>query len=325
MRSSSSRFRRGRAGATLAVALSAVLLGAGCGGSGGGSLSQQENPVDLSGQSYTVGGKQTPSQQVLCEIAGGALESVGAKVQRRCNLGDDAATRQALVGGNIDMYWEETGTAWVTLLKQQPVEGMSAQYRAVAKKDEADNKIVWLEPTWFNNTDAFAVKTEKAKELKLRSLSDMAAYLKSGKPGTVCVDGEYQQNQTAGLAGLQRAYGIQLKPDQQKVLKTDEIYQATAGAQDCLFGKVSSADPQVAKQGLTTLVDDKKFHPSFNDAVTVRKEVYDRNPDVARVFRPVARKLTDLAMSKMLLQMSQGKSAAEVANGWLRQEGFVEG
>jgi len=320
----SSRFRRGRTGAALALALSAALLGAGC-GSSGGSLSQQDNPVDLSGQSYTVGGKQTASQQVLCEIAGGVLESVGASVQRRCNLGDDAATRQALVGGSIDMYWEETGTAWVKLLKQPPVQGMSAQYRAVQKKDAADNKIVWLEPTWFNDTDGFAINTEQAKKLKLRTLSDMFGYLKSGKPGTVCVDSAYQQNQAGGLAGLQRAYGFELKPEQQRVLKTDDIYQATAGGQDCLFGKVTTGDPQVAKQGLTLLVDDKYYHPSFNDAITIRKEVYDRNPDIARAFRPVARKLTDPVMSRLLLELSQGKSAKDVADGWLRQEGFIEG
>lgn len=324
MRSSSSWFVRRRAGAALTIALSVGLLGAGCASGNGGSLSDQEYPIKLDGQSYTVGGKNTPSGQLLCEIAGTALQSVGADVQRRCSLGDTQAARQALVGHTIDMYWEETGTAWTTLFHQQPISGMSQQYRAVQQKDAADNKIVWLEATWASNTDAFAVKTDKAKELNLQTISDMAGYIRSGKPGTVCLDSAYQQNQTSGLAGLERTYGFQLTPDRQKVLPSADIYPATAG-QDCLFGKVSADDPQVAKNGLTVLVDDKYYHPSFNDAITIRKDVYDRNPDISRVFTPVARQLTDPVMSKLLLEMSQGKSAHDVAVQWLNDEGFVEG
>ena len=69
----------------------------------------------------------------------------------------------------------------MTFLKQQPIQDATQQYEAVEKKDLADNQIVWLEPTPFNNTYAFAVKEERAQELGLNTLSDMAAYLRSGR------------------------------------------------------------------------------------------------------------------------------------------------
>jgi osmoprotectant transport system substrate-binding protein len=159
----------------------AATLVAGCGGlssSGppakGGSLGQQ---VNLEGQSYTVGGKNFDEQLVLCQIAVAALESVNAQVTDQCNVGGTDATRNALLGGDIDLYWEYTGTAWATFLGQKPIQDSKAQYEAVKKRDLTQNNILWLQPTPFNNTYAFATKKERAQQLGLRTLSDMATYL----------------------------------------------------------------------------------------------------------------------------------------------------
>lgn len=327
MRSTSARWGRGRTGAVLtALAASAALL-AGCGGlssSGptaeGGSLAKMAN---LQGQSYTVGGKDFDEQLVLCQIAVAALESVQAKVTDRCNLGGTDANRNALLRGDIDLYWDYTGTAWVTFLKQQPIQDAEKQYQAVKKKDLADNKIVWLEPTPFNNTYAFAVKKERAQQLGLNTLSDMAAYLRSGRPGNLCVETEYQ-NRDDGLQGLQKTYGFQVPPDRVKVLQTGAIYKATADQQECLFGEVFTTDGRIPQLGLKVLQDDKNYHPLYNAAVTVRKQAYDRNPDIAKVFKPIADALTVDVMSELNRQKSaEGKSERDVARDWLTKQGFI--
>ncbi|MDQ3990083.1 MAG: glycine/betaine ABC transporter substrate-binding protein, partial [Actinomycetota bacterium] len=191
------------------LAVAAALV-AGCGGlssSGpsakGGSLVQQ---VNLEGQSYTVGGKNFDEQLVLCQIAVAVLESVNAKATDQCNVGGTDATRKALLGGDIDLYWEYTGTAWVSFLGQKPIQDSKAQYEAVKERDLTQNKILWLEPVPFNNTYAFAVKRERAQQLGIRTLSDMAAYIRSGQPGNLCIETEYQ-NRDDGLTGLQQTYG----------------------------------------------------------------------------------------------------------------------
>ncbi|MCA1671774.1 MAG: glycine betaine ABC transporter substrate-binding protein [Actinobacteria bacterium] len=311
-----------------ALAASAALV-AGCGGlsgsgpsAAGGSLAEA---VNLEGQSYTVGGKDFDEQLVLCQVAVAALESVGAAVTDRCNLGGTEANRNALLGGDIDMYWDYTGTAWVTFLKQQPIQDSKRQYEAVKEKDLADNKIVWLEPTPFNNTYAFAVKEERAQELGLNTLSDMAAYISSGRPGNICVETEYQ-NRDDGLVGLQRTYGFQAPPERLKVLQTGAIYQATADQRECLFGEVFTTDGRIPQLGLTVLEDDKKYHPLYNAAITIRKEAYDRNPDIAKVFAPIAAALTEDAMAELNRQKSaDGKPQRQVARDWLTQQGFIGG
>ena len=324
---SMSLFGRRRCTSAVATLVTLAALVAGCGGLGssgpsaqGGSLAQQ---VNLQGQSYTVGGKDFDEQLVLCEVAVAALESVNAKVTDRCDVGGTDATRQALLSGDIGMYWEYTGTAWVSFLKQKPIQDSKAQYEAVKQRDLAENKIVWLQPTPFNNTYAFAVKKERAQQLGLRTLSDMAAYIRSGKPGNLCVETEYQ-NRDDGLVGLQGKYNFQIPPDRLRVLQTGAIYQATTDQKECLFGEVFTTDGRIPQLGLTVLADDKLYHPLYNAAISIRKDVYDREPNIAKVFAPISAALTNDVMSELNRQKSaQGKSQREVARDWLAQKGFI--
>jgi osmoprotectant transport system substrate-binding protein len=321
-------FMFGRRRITVLLAfLAASALLAGCGGLSGsgpsakaGSLAQQ---VNLEGKSYTVGGKNFDEQLVLCQIAVAALESVNTKVTDRCNVGGTDATRKALLGGDIDLYWEYTGTAWVSFLHEKPIQDSKAQYEAVQQRDLAQNNIVWLQPTPFNNTYAFAVKSERAQQLGLRTLSDMAAYVRSGQPGNVCIETEYQ-NRDDGFVGLQRTYTFQVPPDRVRVLQTGAIYQATADQKECLFGEVFTTDGRIPQLGLTVLQDDKLYHPLYNAAPTMRKEVYDRDPNIAKVFAPISAALTNEVMAELNRQKSaQGKPQRQVARDWLAQRGFI--
>ncbi len=327
MRSASSRFGRGPIAAWLATLVAGTVLVAGCGGlrsSGppaqGGSLAQQ---VSLQGQSYIVGGKNFDEQLVLCQITVAALESVTAKVTDQCNLGGSDATRNALLGGDIDLYWEYTGTAWISFLAQRPIQDSTAQYEAVKELDLTQNQIVWLQPTPFNNTYSFAVKRERAQQLGLRTLSDMAAYIRSGQPGNICIESEYQ-NRDDGFPGLQRTYGFQVPPDRLQVLQTGAIYQATADQKECLFGEVFTTDGRIPQLGLTVLQDDKLYHPLYNAAPTMRKEAYDRNPDIAKVLAPISAALVNEVVAELNRQRSaEGRSARRVARDWLAQQGFI--
>ncbi|WP_252435163.1 glycine betaine ABC transporter substrate-binding protein [Pseudonocardia humida] len=322
--------RAGRArGAKVAAMAGAVAMAvAGCGGlsaSGpsaeGGGLAEG---VSLEGQTYSVGGKDFDEQLVLCQVAVAALESVQATVNDKCNTGGTEATRNALLGGDIDLYWEYNGTAWVTFLKETtPIADEQEQYEAVKQRDLAENQIEWIGRTPFNNTYAFAVKEEKAAELNLTTLSDMAAYVNSGQPGAVCIETEYASRDD-GLQGLQQAYGFTVPSPQ--VLATGVIYQATADQNPCLFGEVFTTDGRIPQLGLRVLEDDKSFHPNYNASLTVRKEAFDRNPDIAKVFEPITAALDNQTMADLNKKVSaDGMEPRQVARDWMTEKGFIGG
>jgi len=82
--------------------------------------------------------------------------------------------RQAIESGQIDLYWDYTGTVLSLAYKNQ--ERLSAQdaYNKVKNLDAAKG-IIWLEPSQVNNTYALGMLSSRSNELGIRSLSDLAA------------------------------------------------------------------------------------------------------------------------------------------------------
>ncbi|MBN9734479.1 glycine/betaine ABC transporter substrate-binding protein [Pseudonocardia sp. P1] len=311
---------------TAMAAVTALTL-AGCGGldasgpsASGGSLAEAGN---LEGVNYIVGGKNFDEQLVLCEITVAALESVGGNVTPRCNLGGTDVARQALLSGDINIYWDYTGTAWASFFKEtQRIPDDNELYRLVSERDLQENQLVWLDKANFNNTYAFAVNGEKAQQENLNTLSDMAAYINAGKPGKVCVETEYNSRDD-GLRGLQQTYGFQVGGDRLDVLATGAIYQATTDG-DCMFGLVFTTDGRIPGLGLKVLDDDKKYHVTYNAAPIVREETYNQNQAIRQVMAPIAAALDYQTMLSLNGKVSsEGQDARTVARDWLTEKGFT--
>jgi hypothetical protein len=112
--------------------------------------------------------------------------------------------------------------------------------------------------------------------------------------------------------------------DRLQVLQTSAIYQATADQKERLFGEVFTTDGRIPQLGLTVLQDDKLYHPLYNAAPTMRKEAYDRNPDIAKVLAPISAALVNEVVAELNRQRSaEGKSARRVARDWLSQQGCI--
>lgn len=287
----------------------------------GGSIGQGPS---LAGQTYNVGGKEFDEQKVLCQLTIAALQAAKATANDKCGIVGSVPTRAALTSGAIDLYWEYTGTAWTTYLKRSnPLRDSQQQYLAV-KEADAPNNIVWLDPTPFENTYALGVKKQTADRLGVKTISDFAKLVRANSPdATLCVAQEFV-GRNDGLPGLQQAYGFHMPAETVKALDLGPIYQAVANGNPCTFGEVFTTDGRVFALGLSTLTDDKSFFPRFNAAVSIRKEAFDHDPDIAGVLNPIATKLTDDVMLMLNKQVSQdGKDPRDVARTWLRQQGFI--
>jgi len=92
-----------------------------------------------------VGSKEFAEQLILGQIAVAALGAAGAKVTDRTGLTGTEGAREALTSGEIDLYWEYTGTGWITILgNDEPLAGPSEQFEA-AKRPTAGNNLTVLE------------------------------------------------------------------------------------------------------------------------------------------------------------------------------------
>ncbi|MFC9842441.1 glycine betaine ABC transporter substrate-binding protein [Streptomyces sp. NPDC060223] len=315
--------RHARTSALLASAAATVLLTAGCGGSTQAATGSAGDELD--GATLTVGSKDFTENIVLGQITMKVLQAHGAEVEDKTNIKGSVTTRQALTSGDIDLYWEYTGTGWISYLEHTtPIADATEQYEKVRDEDLAKNKIVWLEPAPLNNTYALALREDTAEELGLSKLSDIAALAKSDpSKATFCLESEFSTRDD-GWPGAEKTYGIDVPDDNIKMLDTGVIYNETGEGETCTFGEVFTTDGRIESLKLKVLADDKHFFPVYNASLTLPESIADKYPEIAEIMAPVTAKLTDATLQKLNADVDvDGLTPEEAAQDWLDSEGLL--
>ena len=132
-----------------------------------------------SAQTLVVGGKNFTEQQLMAEMTTQLLTAKGFKIDKRAGLGT-APLRQALEAGQVDLYWEYTGTSLITFNKVTDKLDAAATYAKVKELDGAKG-LVWLSPSKANNTYALAMRKADAAAKGVKTLSDLSSKVKGGQ------------------------------------------------------------------------------------------------------------------------------------------------
>lgn len=314
-----------RSGAAVAAA-GLILTGCSLGDSSSGDVSAGSlaEDVDLEGLEVTVGGKEFTAQLILCEMAAQTLESAGATVDRQCGMTGSDTVRSALTSGEIDLYWEFTGTAWISFLQEtEAIEDPQELYEAVRDRD-AENGITWLEPGPANDTYAVAASSEKAEELGVETLSDYAELAKEGsEDASFCGAAEFFARDD-GWPGVQERYGFELPSNLTSEVALGVIYDSVDKAEPCVFGEVFATDGRIDALDLQVLEDDQNFFMPYNPSVNVRTEVLEENPDIEKLFGPLTEAIDDDTLRELNGRVDiDGDTPEDAVNDWLVEEGFI--
>ncbi|MGH3088427.1 MAG: glycine betaine ABC transporter substrate-binding protein [Rubrobacteraceae bacterium] len=308
-----------------------VLSVVGCGGGGlggGGNVGggQAGQRIDLSGLEIAVGSKEFTEQLILGEIALQVLEARGATVEDETGIVGTEATREALTSGDIDAYWEYTGTGRLVHLNHaEPIRNPQEQYEAVAEEDLSGNDIRWLAPAPANNTYAIAVRSEAASVLGVTSLSSLAVLTEIyPETATLCAAEEFLERDLDGLPGMEEAYDFEFPDENIVEMEEDEVYAAVDEGEQCNFGEVFQTDGRINALDLTLLEDAEDFFPAYNPSLTVRREVIEESPRIADVFAPVSEELDNETLRELSAAVDvDGESEEDVARRFLRENGFL--
>jgi osmoprotectant transport system substrate-binding protein len=311
-----------------ALALVATACGDSLEGDAAGDAADVEAGTEsLDGADITVGSKDFDEQLVLGEISVALLEDAGANVTNEVNLGGTDAARAALVNGDIDHYWEYTGTAWISFFEEDsPIADRVEQYEAVRDRDAQERGLFWLEPTPFNNTYGIALSQEAYEDLgQPDTISAMGELIDEDPDAvTLCVESEFNVRDD-GLPGMEEHYGIEVPGSNVTVLDTGVIYGATADRDPCNFGEVFTTDGRIAALDLVVLEDDQAFFPLYNVSPVFVEEAYATyGATLAELYAPVASALDDETMASLNARVSaDGERPADVARDWLTENGFI--
>ena len=287
-----------------AIAATALMLGA----------------ATASAQTIVVGGKNFTEQQLISEMTAQLLRAKGFTVDKRAGLGT-AAVRQAQEAGQVDVYWEYTGTSLITFNKITDKLDPAATYAKVKELDAAKG-LVWLDPSKANNTYALAMRKADASAKGIKSISDLAGKVKGGDNLKLASNAEFYARPD-GLAPLQKTYGFEFGRENVVRMDTGLVYQALRDSQVAV-GLVFATDGRVPAFDFVILTDDKGFFPNYALTPVVRKETLDKNPKLAEHLNALSAKLDDATMAKLNASVDvDKKTIEEVAASFLKAQGVV--
>ena len=315
-----------------AVVSSGFVLGCSGAGSDDSGVKVAGDQFRLSGTQrdaqFVVGSESFTEQEILGNIAIEVLEAADASVTDRTGLGGNEEVRRELESGEIDLYWEYTATGWLVHLSEtDSIPDPRKQYEAVARQDLEENGIRWLDPAPGNDTYAIAASRKTGEDLGVKTISDLKR-LAEERPeeATLCLNNDDDfRTRFDGLPGLERAYGFQLPEENLIETSVDAVYDATDEAEICNFGVVFTTNGFIDELDLKLLKDDKNFFAVYNPALTIRQDVFKQYPQLRKLFVPISQKLDTETLRNLNYAVDvEGKSPENVAENWLKAEGFIE-
>jgi osmoprotectant transport system substrate-binding protein len=271
-------------------------------------------------QNIVVGGKDFTEQQIMAQMTAQLLKAKGFTVDVKSGMGS-AVVRQAQENGQIDVYWEYTGTSLITYNKINDRLSADDTYAKVKALDAAKG-LVWLNPSKANNTYALAMNQDEAKKLGIAGLSDLAKAVKGGKSLTFGCNAEFYARPD-GLKPLEQAYGFEFPRANVKRMDSGIVYQALKDKQVDV-GLVFATDGRIPAFHFVVLKDDKGFFPAYALTPVVRKASLDANPKLAEILNALSAKLDDATMARLNASVDVDKKSIEsVAHGFLTEQHLI--
>lgn len=267
-----------------------------------------------------IGGKNFTEQQLMAAMTAKLLQAKGYAVDVKAGMGS-SVLRQAQENGQIDLYWEYTGTSLITYNKVTERMDPEATYRKVKELDAAKG-LVWLNPSKANNTYGLAMNRAAADAKGIKTVSDLARAIKGGTQMTLACNAEWY-GRADGLKPFQEMYGFEFPRADVKRMDTGLTYQALKEKQVDV-SLVFATDGRIPAFNFVVLKDDKGFFPNYALTPVIRKATLDANPKLAELLNGLSAKLDDSTMARLNARIDvDKKSIEETAADFLKTAGLL--
>ncbi|MBU3227326.1 glycine betaine ABC transporter substrate-binding protein [Clostridium algidicarnis] len=271
-----------------------------------------------------VGSKEFSEQLLLGQMTILALEDAGYKVEDKTGVAGSDKVRSALKSEEIDIYWEYTGTAWLSHLQHDnPLTDSKDCYEQV-KAGDASNGIEWLNYAPLNNTYTVMMRKEQAEELGINTLTQLGEYI-SANPDELrfAVDHEFT-SRGDGLPGLEESYKFKMKEDNLLVMDNGIVYKALKEKQADI-GMGFSTDGRIKGFDLVNIKDDLNFFPAYNPSPNLRADFAKENPKVVEILNTVSEKIDTETMTKLNYSVDiEQRVPKDVAKEWMKSQGLIK-
>jgi osmoprotectant transport system substrate-binding protein len=303
----------------LVLIFAAFLFVSGC------SQPAADVPADVPGEeageeptTITIAAKGWSENMTLGYMAALLIEAntVHSVDTSKINMGPTEMLHPALVEGQIDIYPEYTGTAWmVVLANEEAIFDRQEIFEASRDAYLEQFGIVMLDPIGFMNNFAIAMTAERAAELGVTKLSELADI-----PDLTFVGDNTTFTRPDVYIGMAETYGFEMN---QVVVDTAFFYEALAQGQ----GDVTtcfSTDGRLKQYGFVVLEDDKNFFPPYDAIYVLRPGLLDEYPSIAEALAPLLGTIDEATMTELnYLVEVEMQDPEDVAREYLESVGLI--
>jgi osmoprotectant transport system substrate-binding protein len=266
-----------------------------------------------------VGGKNFTEQQILTSMTSQYLESLGYDVDKRAGMGS-GVLRKAQENGQVDLYWEYTGTSLIVYNKVTESLNPEETYQRVKALDAAKG-LVWLKPSAANNTYAFAMREDDAATRDIASISELAAAVNASGDLTLASNAEFYARDD-GLGPLEELYGFSFGRANVRRMDSGLTYPALRDG-EVEVSVVFATDGRIPAFNLRVLEDDLAYFPSYALAPVVREDTLEAFPELETQMNVLSSLLDDTIMAGLNAQVDVERvSIEQVAENFLATNGL---
>jgi osmoprotectant transport system substrate-binding protein len=236
-------------------------------------------------------------------------------------LGAREVVAPALEQGKVDMVPEYLGSA-LNFLNDRDRVATADPGLTHARLEQvfAPRGVSVLAYAPAEDRNGFVVSGDLARRNGLEKLSDLAPLA-----GQLVLGGPPECAQrTLCLKGLQDVYELHFARFEAMASRSTTALALNTGEID--VGMIDTTDPNLLKPGndLVQLADDRQLQPADNVVPVVRREVVDAyGPSLVRLLNAVSAQLTTTELTRLNLQVADGRSPADAAAGWLRAHTII--
>ena len=233
-----------------------------------------------------VGSKDFTENLIIAEVYALALEDAGFKVERVPRIAG-SVIHTSIINNEIDLYPEYTGTGLLSVLKLPMESDPVVVYNTVKKEYNDRFNLTWLDYSPANDSQGLVIKTSKADELGIKTISDLqskASEIRFASQGTF-------DEREDGIAGLEKVYG-KFGWKSHKVYDNSLKYQVLKSDEADVTPAYTTEGQLVNKDEFKVLTDDKQFWPPYNPAPVIKNDILEKNPEIAEILNSITKELT---------------------------------
>lgn len=265
--------------------------------------------ANVSQNDIVIAGGSTSERQILAEISLQMVHHYLPEVRTDLinNLGSSLLILQTMTGGDTNisgtMY---TGTSLTGELNHEPIKNPTLAFEKVVQGYYEKYDMIWLPSYGFENTYAFMVRKDFAKEFSLEKVSDlkeMAPNLKAG------VDTGWIDRQGDGYEDFKEIYKFDF--DRVYPMQIGLVYEAVAvNEMDVVLGY--SSDGRIQANNLQILEDDLQLFPPYDASPVVTMSLLEEHPELIDVFLRLENTINSEEMQELNRISDEDKVEAQI-------------